>query len=350
MKKYLTYTVVTALVILGLVTSRPIKFNFPVAAKTPAPERNATFTQQGEQPHLLLLDKSGVSVIAETNPNLSDEAPDGEAMELAVENIADADLFAALESLGAQTGPTAMETRQLLLRRWADRDPTAAAAWAIQFPEGPIRSSVLEQVAIAWANSDLTNAAAWLRDLPDGESKQVATFATAYEATRSAPLTALDLASTLAPTPERNELLAHAASQWATDNFATAAEWAGKISDADLRQQMLAAIAVAGAAEHAPAAAAFIANSLAPGETQARAAVSITQRWTQSAPQDAAAWISQFPDLPVRDAAVENLVGLWSQHDSAAAANWLSALPSGSFRTTAINAFAANQSQFARTP
>lgn len=344
-KKFFTYTASTLLLLLGLATSRPIKFNLLVAAKAPATERNAVFTRQNEQPRLSLPDKSSAPMVAQTDPNLP-----GEEIELAVENIADADLLALLESLGAQTGPTAMETRQLLLRRWADRDAAAAAAWAIQFPEGPVRSSALEQVAIAWANSDLKNTAAWLRDLPDGESKQVATLATAYEATRSAPLTALDLASNLAPTSERNELLAHAASQWATDNFAAAAEWAGKISDADLRQQMLAAIAVAGAGENAPAAAAFIANSLTPGETQARAAVSITQRWTQSAPPDAAAWISQFPDLPVRDAAVENLVGLWAQHDSAATANWLSALPSGSLRTTAINAFAANQSQFDSTP
>ena len=113
---------------------------------------------------------------------------------------------------------------------------------------------------------------------------------------------------------------------------------------------MFAAIAVAAAGENAPAAAAFIANSLTPGETQARAAVSITQRWTQSAPQDAAAWITQFPDLPVREAAVENLVGLWAQQDSAATVNWLNTLPNGTLRSTAINAFTANALPFDGQP
>lgn len=263
-------------------------------------------------------------------------------LQLAVETIAAADIPFKLDTLAAKSGPDAAEMRKLLVRRWAESDPAAAAKWAMQFPEGELRKVALEQVATAWADSDLTSATAWLRDLPDGESKQVATMATAYEAGRTDPLMALELASNLSPTRERDELLTYAVSQWATDNFAAAAEWAGKISDASLRQEMLAAIAVAAAAGNAPAAATLVANTLAPGEAQARAAVAITQRWTQVAPADAAAWISQFPEIPLRTAAVENLVGLWGLNDSQAVASWVNGLPGGSLRDSALQAYAAN--------
>ncbi len=348
MKKILPGTASVALILLGLTISHPIKVNLTVKATT-IKERNAPLAPQGNPPPRPLSDKSNIMPGAREAAQEAAPQPSEEEIELALGNIADAEIPATLENLLHQPGPTARELRQLLMRRWAERDVAAAAAWATQLPEGDARNQVLEQVAIVWANSDLTDATVWLQNLPDGESKYLATLSTAYEATRTDPVAALELASKLLASPERDELLAHAIRQWATENFATASDWAAKIPDTTLRQEMQAAVAVAGADENA-AAAALIASSLAPGETQGRAAVAITQRWTQSAPQDAAAWISQFPDMPVRDAAVENLVGLWAQHDSAATVNWLSTLPSGSLRTAAIKSLAANQSQFASTP
>lgn len=359
MKKLLTYAIFAVPLLLALSAKNAVQFDL----RLPGSQRTTAATVSGPNDHATSpeiesskarqsaplgqtpANKSGVPVATEIDPDLQSEA-----IENAVAKIADADVPASLSALGTQTGPEAMETRELLVRRWAERDVAAAAAWATQLPEGAPRNQVLEQVAIAWAETDLDDATAWLRDLPDGEGKHLATLSTAYEAARTDPLVALELASKLPASPARDELLIHAVSQWATADFAAAAGWAGQIPDADLRQNLLSSIAVAASAENASAAAGFIVSSLAPGETQTRAAVSITQRWTQSAPQDAAAWIAQFPDLPVRDAAVENLVGLWARQDSPATANWLSALPSGSLRTTAINVFAANQSQFDVTP
>jgi hypothetical protein len=359
LKKLFTYAIFAVPLLLALSAKNSVQLDLrlpgshrPSAATVSGPNAHATSPEiesSKARPSAPLrqtpANKFVIPVAIETDLDLQSEE-----IEHAVEKIAPADVPAALAALGVQTGPAATEMRQLLVRRWAERDVAAAAAWTMQLPEGAPRQQVIEQVAIAWAETDLDDATAWLRDLPDGEGKQTATLSIAYEAARTDPIAALELASKLLASPERDELLIHAVSQWATTDFATAAAWAGQIPDADLRQNLLSSIAVAASAENASAAAGFIVSSLAPGETQTRAAVSITQRWTQSAPQDAAAWIAQFPDLPVRDAAVENLVGLWARQDSPATANWLSALPSGSLRTTAINVFAANQSQFSATP
>lgn len=345
LKKFLTCTAIALLLFLALAVRHSARISLPTthleqSQTTPSTSSRDTVPSPQIQPGSSFDIPELVMIESEINTDNWSEA-----IERAVENVADADVPAALENLASRAGATAMEMRKLLVRRWAGRDVVAAAAWATQFPENSIRSSVLEQVAIAWANSDLASTTAWLHDLADGESKQVATLAAAYEATHTDPIAALELASQLPPARERNELLTHAVSQWATADFATAAAWAVEIPESDLRQEMLAAVAVAAAEENGPAAATFLANALAPGEIQSRAAVSITQRWSQVAPLDAADWVSQFPETPARDAAVENLVGLWVMNDSPAAANWLNTLPDGSLRTTAINAYAASVAQ-----
>lgn len=266
-------------------------------------------------------------------------------LQLAVESIAVADIPAALAALATKSGPDAVEMRTLLVRRWAENDPAAAAKWATQLPAGELRTTALEQVATAWAESDLANAAAWLRDLPEGEGKQIATTSVAYEAARTDPVLALELACALAPTLARDELLVFAVSQWSAENFPAAVEWAGRIADAGLREEMLSAIAVAAASADAPAAATMVASTLATGAAQARAAVAITQRWTQTAPEEAAAWVAQFPDVPLRAVAVKNLVNLWGMTDSPAVASWVNDLPAGSLRESARQAYAASQFQ-----
>lgn len=267
-------------------------------------------------------------------------------LQLAVESIAVADIPAALAALATKSGADAVEMRTLLVRRWAENDPAAAAKWATQLPAGELRPTALEHVATVWGELDLAAATTWLRDLPEGEEKQMATTSIAYEAARSNPVLALELACQLPPALGRDELLVFAVSQWGAENFPAAVEWTGRIADAGLREEMLSAIAVAAASADAPAAATMVASALAPGAAQARAAVAITQRWTQTAPEEAAAWVAQFPDVPLRAVAVENLVGLWGRNDSQAVASWVNDLPAGSLRDQALRVYAANVSQF----
>lgn len=343
MKKFCLSAGVVLLLSLAFIDQRSLK-RTPPGFKLPAAQTTSGDNQmEAEQPaqplRVLARELSPVTTSeTEADANSSDEA-----IEQAVENIASADVPVALAALSTEAGRAAMEKRKLLIRRWAESDPVAAAQWAQQFPEGDLRNAMYEQIAAAWANSDLSGATDWLNTLPDGIGKQTATVTTANEAARTEPISALTLAVQLPATPERNALLTYAVSQWATENFSAAAEWAGTIADAGLREDMLSAIAVAAASADAPAAATLVASAFAPGVVQARTAVAITQRWVQTAPEEAAAWVVQFPDLPLRDAAVENLVGLWALSDASAAANWVNALPDGALREAATQALAANQ-------
>ncbi len=210
-----------------------------------------------------------------------------------------------LDNLSGQTDTSAAESRQLLVRRWADQNPAAAAAWLAH--ESPLNSALLQQVAIAWAGHDLPAAVEWVRNLPVGAEQQATTLALAYEAARTEPITALELARTLPATDERDQLLMHAVSQWAVTDSVAATGWAGKVSEPQLRENLLAAVAVAVAKRDGRTAATLAATALPAGDLQNRTAVAIAQRWEQSEPSAAAAWVSQFPDGPARTAANENL-------------------------------------------
>jgi hypothetical protein len=199
--------------------------------------------------------------------------------------------------------------------------------------------AALEQIAIVWANTDLAAASSWVEALPDGDARQAAALNLAYEAARSEPVKALEVASGLAATPARDDLLVHAISQWGGADAAAAAAWAVSVPDLSLRQRLLAGVAVASAAQDGAAAAALAVNSLVAGEEQDRTVVSIVQRWAQNSPQAAASWVSQFPDSPLREAAVQNLLSRWTAQDAEAAGNWLRELPAGPLRDLGITAY-----------
>lgn len=262
----------------------------------------------------------------------------GEALDRTIESISEARLPVVLDSLMGLDGPTAAEVRERLVRRWAESDAATAAAWAAQLSEGSARCAAFEQIAFVWGEADLASAVAWVHTLPDGGSGRAATLATAYEAARTDPLTALELAHHLQPSVERDDLLVHALSQWAGSDFAAAAEWAGKVADPQLRTRLIVAAATASAELDPATAATLIATDVDAGEVQERAAVALTQRWAQSAPRDAAAWVLQFPESLARDAAAKNLVTLWTAQDAEAAGQWLGELPEGTLRTVGLSA------------
>ena len=336
MKKFLICAIALSLILLGLAIKRDRAVDEPIVTLN----HSSPTAEAGHKLADPILQAGADAPLDGSIPSDAISDPDFDiTKELSTEGLSESGSSAALDQHSPQSVSQATERLIVLLGRWAERDARAAATWATEFPEGPIRDNLLEQVAIAWVNADSSEAVVWLLSLPGGESRQTAMTAAAHEAVRVDPITALSLASELTAGPDRDAILEHAVSQWAHQDFAAASDWVEMISDTDLRQQLLAAVAIAASTEDAPGAARLIANAIPPGETQTRAAVSITQRWAQSSPTDAAAWISQFPEIPARDAAVENLVALWTQADSQATANWVNSLPDGSLRLAAINAF-----------
>ncbi len=238
------------------------------------------------------------------------------------------------ESSGAQR-----ELTEELVRKWAEEMPQAASEWVTQKPAGALQRSAARSVAVIWANQNVQDAAAWVRHWPENE-KESGLIAVAYEAARTAPESALWLASELSPTPARDGLITHTVREWASQDAEAPISWAEKMKASSLQEDVFANAAIS-LSEKDPIGAANLAlQKLSPGARQDNTVVSIVQRWTQTAPAEAAAWVARFPQGEVRDASVENLVQLWTDKNPKDAVGWLEGLENGPVRDGGIGAYA----------
>ncbi len=272
--------------------SVPRLTRFMAAREAHAPDTNTTRL------------KAGIArVQAELDPLQREEL-----LQTLVDDIANADLPATVQTLLEQDPSNAGRDLQLrLLRRWASNDPTQAAQWIALMPTGDTRQEAINGVVTEWAHRDLAKAAQWARELASESDRHSALLMAAYEAIRIMPQDALALARELPPNGARDELITHACSEWALISPDAAAAWAKQITNDGLRQRTLAAIATSWS-NHDPLSAASLAiQSITPNRTQDDALIGIVQRWVQQEPEATLAWVSQFPEGPLRDTALENV-------------------------------------------
>lgn len=301
------------------------------------PEVTVSSTSHPEQvaPNLLPAERIHAETPAETYfknclAKIESE-PDMEQREQLITSLVDSVAFADIQSLLAELGAIRQSLGQQeliddislrLVRRWARHDAAAASVWAQQLPAGSLRQDAMSGVAVEWANTGLGEAVAWGRLLPEPAEKQAVLFSVANEAVRLDPVVALQLATELPVDTRSTDLIQRSSREWAAADGEQAVTWARQIEDGDLRGQVLASMAVA-LSENDPVTAATVVTSEIPaGRAQSDAVVGIIERWAQSQPEQAAAWVEQFPDNDLKSAAVENVVAMWSLSDSQKAEQW----------------------------
>ena len=142
------------------------------------------------------------------------------------------------------------------------------------------------------------------------------------------------------PTGEAQaDMVCRAAAEWAVTDQDSALKWAGQIADEALFQRVMGQIAV-GSAEQDPIGAATIAlRDMSQGLDQDRVIVSIVERWVQTDPKAASAWVSQFPEDNLGRYGVESLVNLWADRYLITSGVWLRTLPAGALRDAGILAY-----------
>lgn len=289
-------------------------------------------------PFLQDLGASMKSIQAETDSSLKDEK-----LERLANGIALVDLPSAAAFLHQQnSSELGRDLGRLVLRRWTENNPRAAADWVSTWPAGSPRQEAVHDVAVVWAGQTLSGAAEWARQLPDDLERQDGLSAVAYEAAQTEPLEALRLALELPESQVRIDLIAHTVRQWATrDSQAAVAEWAGQLPEpeSDLRARVLADVAIAWAESDPVGAATLAIHSVPAGKPQADALVGIVQRWVQNEPEKAATWVEAFPEGPLRDASLEELVKLWADRNPEQPGNWLNGLSPGPARDVAVGAY-----------
>ena len=231
------------------------------------------------------------------------------------------------------------DAAQRLFELWATAKPSEAAVWAQGLADLATLTAFVKLAALRWASFDLSNSVAWARALPDGELRTEIIAAIGFEAVRSATPVALNLAAELPAGQAQADLILRATAEWAYTDQHGVMQWAQQIKDSDLRLLATEQIAVA-SAEKDPIGAANIAlQQMSPGAEQDRALVCIVQRFVQTDPVAASAWVSGFPANALGRDAIDNLVNIWAHRDLVASGNWLSSLPSGGLRNAGVLAY-----------
>ncbi len=194
---------------------------------------------------------------------------------------------------------------QLLVRRWTELDPLAAAEWTKQLTEKESRGVLQTAVTQVWTETDLSGALAWGRTLPDGDVSEHVLTQLGYEAARENPVEALQLAVELLPTAERDALILHGFRQWAAADAKAARAWLLQWPESELRQRALADFAAVLADQDGDAGARFAIEHPSAGPDFERAIIGVIQRWSQYDLLAAQAWIETFPASPLRDQTVQ---------------------------------------------
>jgi hypothetical protein len=124
---------------------------------------------------------------------------------------------------------------------------------------------------------------------------------------------------------EARRLIAHFAMRMADDDPEAALEWARGLEQPVERDDAISRIAVVISTSDPQRGASLALEEVPEGLPRNRAVVQIVQRWSQTAPADAATWITSLPDGPARKGAIRNLSTIWSESDGAALSRWVSA-------------------------
>ncbi len=170
---------------------------------------------------------------------------------------------------------------------------------------------------------------------PRGVQDDQALVAAALALADTRPDRAAAMAQLCTDASQRRSTLAHVMRCWAAQDATGSAAWLRHLSsDPDVLPAWEAwAVSVAG---RDPALATRVAVAeIPPGPERDRAVVSILQRWAQHAPEEAAAWLEQFPECPLRTAALGAFLPVWLAQDPPGLEAWLAHLPAGSFSAEA---------------
>jgi hypothetical protein len=244
----------------------------------------------------------------------TDESRRSERIAEFIEKLPLGDLSAAIAYFRSRLADgAAREIASGLLRRWAGLDPQNAALNVESMPPGLDRLAALNDVAIVWSGLDFDQAVEWIKKWPEENERHAGLMTVSYEAARSNPLAALNVAVAVAPTKERDVLIEHVARQWAAEEPQAAATWAERIEPVSLRQQVLGGIAVEWSDRDPVAAANFAATRLVAGKLQDDVVIGILNRWVQKDPSAAAGWVAKFGEGPLRRTAMDALVNLWPE-------------------------------------
>ncbi len=239
------------------------------------------------------------------------------------------------------------------VKELAEKDPEAAAKWAIQLPKVGARNMAMGQVAECWANKDPKSAAKWVMGLPEKYN----TYLIADVAGRWAyndPDAAIEWVMQLPKgnTPiiiegalytkdiSRNRAICKVADNWAYKFPEAAAKWAMQLPKGEARDGAIGNVAYRWAwvdQSKSPGAAVEWVMKLPEGDARNKAIANVARGWAVNDPEKAMNWATGLPEGEARNEAIRCAASIWVKKSPETAAKWALQQPDGRTRDKAID-------------
>jgi hypothetical protein len=255
---------------------------------------------------------------------------------------------------------------EVLLARWADLDPAAAATYVNLLPASADPEKLRRVIMTAWAEKDFSAALAWTRALEKGAARTQSLTLLAGELAKSDPSRAMQLIERTFVPWQARDAYDKIFSVWAETDFAGALTAAREIPDLQLRSAALRATLVRHVETDVRVVLDFVRNSK-DNDLQWGVGSYAAKRWferdfaaareyvlalpqgnlryvqmqqmasamAQTDPKGALAAVDQLPEKD-RSAVTCDILEAWTQKDSAAAIDAARALPEGELRNSAV--------------
>ena len=196
---------------------------------------------------------------------------------------------------------------QVLLARWAEKDPAAAMRYAEELPDRQRRDQLAQVVLDVWTRLDPAAAQSWVMALtPPRRKTLMGVFVTAVA--QSDPERALAFTASL-PEGElvlRRQMEATIVRTWAFRDGPSAMAWAEKERDTVQRRQLMQQ-ALWPWSQTDPKAAADRLLAMPRAGDWASLAQSLAGAWADASPEDALAWAGALTDDRARNQALQAL-------------------------------------------
>ena len=230
-------------------------------------------------------------------------------------------------------------TMRATLGVWIATSPDAAMAWASALPPGQQRSRTIADVVRALAQRDPVSAMHFLDRLPKDRARDNSSFNVFSEWAKSDPRAAADYWLKAIPTsgPDVNGTLAQIAGLWARSDPQEALTWARLLPESAAKNNTLGSIIGAMAGKDPQQAVSQLAQL--PAASQASAAGEVARQWAQNDATAAATWAGRLPEGEARANAFRSIAQTWTDQDPVKTASWLDRLPASQSRDAAVSAF-----------
>lgn len=189
-------------------------------------------------------------------------------------------------------------------------DPEAAARFAEANEDAATRGMILHRVARLWAERDASAALAWAAALTNAGERDALVTDVCLQLAESDPAAAVRTLSDHITGDKPHGGLEALAQRWAESDFQAARAWALSRPGDTRRDRIVARIAYQQAQDSPLEAATLAANEIPEGKTQAEAVLAVLHQWALRDLAAAEEWVEGFPEGDLQTRAVNEIEGI----------------------------------------